>query len=66
MLPSTEPMIDALRDVDQALAFTVRTTMISSGALPNVAFSSAARRGRSRSPGLLGRLAEHVGERQRR
>ena len=49
MLPSTEPMIDALATLIRP-AFTVRITMISSGALPNVAFSSAARRGELLSP----------------
>ena len=62
MLPRTEPMIDALA-TSISPAFTVRITMISSGALPNVAFSSAARRGPSCLACLLGRLAEHVGER---
>ena len=61
MLPSTEPMIEALATLISP-AFTVRTTMISSGALPNVAFSRAASRGELGLAGLLGRLAEDVGE----
>ena len=62
MLPTTEPMIEA-RATSIRPSRTVSTTMISSGRLPNVAFSSDARRGPEAVPGLLGRLAEDVRER---
>ena len=49
MLPRTEPMIEALA-TSISPALMVRITMISSGALPNVAFSRAASRAELASP----------------